>query len=61
LRGGVGVGWRSEIAGVVGDLPGLGFCEVIAESMAECRRAAAPRAVAELDAIAAASLPRITR
>jgi uncharacterized protein (UPF0276 family) len=30
---GVGIGWRSEIAGVVAGLPGLGFTEVIAESM----------------------------
>ncbi|MFC5950906.1 hypothetical protein ACFQH9_21790 [Pseudonocardia lutea] len=33
---GLGVGWRPEIAGVVAGLPGrpgLGFCEVIAESL----------------------------
>ncbi|MGV9712917.1 DUF692 domain-containing protein [Gordonia sp. NPDC003424] len=30
---GIGIGWRPEIAGVVADLPGLGFCEVIAESV----------------------------
>lgn len=31
---GVGVGWRSEIAGVLADLPGLRFTEVVAESLA---------------------------
>lgn len=30
---GVGVGWRSEIAGPLAALPGLRFCEVVAESM----------------------------
>lgn len=30
---GVGIGWRPEIAGFVADLPGLRFCEVIAESL----------------------------
>lgn len=30
---GIGVGWRPEIAGVVAGLPGLGFCEVVAESV----------------------------
>jgi uncharacterized protein (UPF0276 family) len=30
---GLGVGWRPEIAGVVAGVPGLGFCEVIAESL----------------------------
>ena len=33
LLTGVGVGWRPEIAGVVAGLPGLGFCEVVAESV----------------------------
>jgi uncharacterized protein (UPF0276 family) len=50
LGAGVGVGWRPEIAGAVGDLPGLRFCEVIAESL-EVRgngSAAPPRGVAEL-------------
>ena len=31
---GVGAGWRPEIAGWVADVPDLGFCEVIAESVA---------------------------
>ena len=30
---GIGIGWRPEIAGIVADLPGLRFCEVIAESV----------------------------
>ena len=30
---GVGIGWRPEIAGVVADLPGLRFAEVVAESV----------------------------
>jgi uncharacterized protein (UPF0276 family) len=30
---GVGIGWRPEIAGVVADLPGLRFTEVVAESV----------------------------
>ena len=32
-HGSVGIGWRPEIAGVVADLPGLRFTEVIAESL----------------------------
>ena len=31
--GGMGIGWRPAIAGTVADLPGLRFCEVIAESL----------------------------
>ncbi|HYN92813.1 MAG TPA: DUF692 domain-containing protein [Pilimelia sp.] len=30
---GVGIGWRPEIAGVVAELPGLRFVEVVAESL----------------------------
>lgn len=30
---GVGIGWRPEISGLVSELPGLGFAEVIAESV----------------------------
>ena len=30
---GVGIGWRPEISGVVADLPGLRFCEVVAEGL----------------------------
>lgn len=42
---GVGAGWRPEISGWVADRPGLGFCEVIAESLAP---AVPPRGVVEL-------------
>ena len=42
---GVGVGWRPEIAGWVAGVPGLAFCEVIAETLAP---AVPPRGVAEL-------------
>lgn len=42
---GAGIGRRPEIAGVVADLPGWGFCEVIAESLAP---AVPPRGVVEL-------------
>lgn len=42
---GVGAGWRPEISGWVTDRPGLGFCEVIAESLAP---AVPPRGVVEL-------------
>jgi uncharacterized protein (UPF0276 family) len=31
---GVGAGWRPEIAGWIATAPGLGFCEIIAESVA---------------------------
>ncbi|WP_067478328.1 DUF692 domain-containing protein [Actinomadura hibisca] len=33
LPSGVGLGWRPDIAGFVAELPGLGFTEVIAESV----------------------------
>lgn len=45
LASGIGIGWRPEISGLVADLPGLSFCEVVAESIAP---AAPPRGVAEL-------------
>ncbi|MGW4248652.1 DUF692 domain-containing protein [Nocardia sp. NPDC004722] len=38
--GAVGIGWRREICGIVADLDGIGFCEVIAESLARGRRSA---------------------
>lgn len=59
LAGGVGIGWRPEIAGVVGGLPGLAFCEVIAESLAPAARhpSAPPRAVAELRGRGVAVVP----
>lgn len=42
---GVGIGWRPEISGVVSDVEGLGFTEVVAESFAP---AVPPRGVVEL-------------
>src|SRR5262249_28504460 len=38
---GVGIGWRPEIAGVLADLPGLGFTEVVAENLARADGAVA--------------------
>ncbi|OZD07203.1 endonuclease [Rhodococcus sp. 06-235-1A] len=32
---GLGIGWRSEISGIISQLPGLAFCEVIAESIGD--------------------------
>jgi uncharacterized protein len=58
ILGGVGIGWRPEIAGVVSGLPGLGFCEVIAESVDP---AAPPRGVAELRARGVAVVPHGVR
>ncbi len=34
----LGIGWRREICGFVADLDGLGFCEVIAETLPARRR-----------------------
>ncbi|WP_191093802.1 DUF692 domain-containing protein [Nocardia colli] len=36
--GSLGIGWRPEICGVIAELDGLGFCEVIAESLPVRRR-----------------------
>lgn len=41
---GLGIGWRPEIAGIIAQLDGLGFCEVIAESVGNT----APAALTEL-------------
>ena len=60
LRGGVGVGWRPEIAGVVAGLPGLRFCEVIAESI-RTTPAVPPRGVAELRGRGVAIVPHGVR
>ncbi|MDV8021066.1 DUF692 domain-containing protein [Rhodococcus sp. IEGM 1330] len=35
LPAGLGIGWRSEISGIISQLPGLAFCEVIAESIGD--------------------------
>jgi uncharacterized protein len=68
LRGGVGVGWRPEIAGVIGGLPGLRFCEVIAESLngesagsLKTPPAVPPRGVAELRGRGIAVVPHGVR
>ena len=43
----LGIGWRRSIAGLIADLPGLRFCEVIAESLPaahwRCDGRSAPR------------------
>jgi uncharacterized protein (UPF0276 family) len=61
--GGIGLGWRPAIAGVVDDLPGLRFCEVIAESLRGGGRApvALPRGVAELRGRGVAAVPHGVR
>ncbi|MGI5125717.1 DUF692 domain-containing protein [Pseudonocardia sp. CA-107938] len=51
---GLGVGWRPEVSGWVADRPGLGFCEVIAESLAP---AVPPRGVVELRERGVAAVP----
>ncbi|WP_028925957.1 DUF692 domain-containing protein [Pseudonocardia acaciae] len=38
-RLGLGIGWRPEIAGLIAELPGLRFCEVVAEALAPHGRA----------------------
>ena len=61
--GGIGVGWRPAIAGAVGALPGLRFCEVIAESLDVGGRvpAALPRGVVELRGRGVAVVPHGVR
>ena len=61
--GGIGVGWRPAIAGAVDDLPGLRFCEVIAESLDVGGRAPAalPRGVVELRGRGVAVVPHGVR
>ena len=55
---GAGIGWRPEIAGVIDGLPGLGFCEVIAESIAP---AGPPRGVVDLRERGVAVIPHGVR
>lgn len=51
LAPGVGIGWRPEICGFIAELPGLAFCEVIAESLPLVRgRAIVPDELAALGA-----------
>ena len=61
--GGIGIGWRPAIAGVVDGLPGLRFCEVIAESLSGGGRVpvALPRGVAELRGRGVAVVPHGVR
>lgn len=61
--GGIGIGWRPAIAGAVDDLPGLRFCEVIAESLGGGGRApvALPRGVAELRGRGVTAVPHGVR
>ncbi len=50
----LGIGWRPEICGVIAELPGLGFCEVIAESLpGDPRRAGRVTVPGELAALRA--------
>jgi uncharacterized protein (UPF0276 family) len=55
---GVGAGWRPEIAGWVANAPDLGFCEVIAESIAP---AGPPRGVVDLRERGLAVIPHGVR
>ena len=61
--GGIGIGWRPAIAGAVGGLPGLRFCEVVAESLSGGGRTpvALPRGVAELRGRGVAVVPHGVR
>lgn len=58
LRAGVGVGWRQEISGWVASLPGIAFCELIAESIDPARL---PVAVARLRERGVAVVPHGVR
>lgn len=51
---GTGVGWRPEIAHVLGDTAGLGFCEVIAEALPRAGTAPGAAVPAPLRSLAAA-------
>lgn len=56
----LGIGWRPEICGVIAQLAGLGFCEVIAEALPMRRsRLRGPRVVppAELAALVGRGIP----
>ena len=57
-RYGVGVGWRTEIAGVLADLPGLRFTEVVAETLPDGR---VPALLAALRARGVTVIPHGTR
>lgn len=57
----LGIGWRPEIAGVLGDLPGTTFIEVIAESLGGPGSVVAPRGVAQLRSRGVAVVPHGVR
>ncbi|WP_405487040.1 DUF692 domain-containing protein [Nocardia sp. NBC_00511] len=61
--GAVGIGWRREICGIIAELDGIGFCEVIAETLPrQGRRGAASRRVAvpeELAELLAGGIPAV--
>ncbi|MBO0878133.1 MAG: DUF692 domain-containing protein [Pseudonocardia sp.] len=61
-RLGLGVGWRPEIAGLIAALPGLRFCEVVAEALPLRRgRAVAPPALHGLRGRGVTVVPHGTR
>ncbi|MFE3025555.1 DUF692 domain-containing protein [Nocardia tengchongensis] len=59
----LGIGWRREICGMVAALDGIGFCEVIAESLAAGnsgrRRRAAVTVPEELGELVARGIPAV--
>ncbi|MFD6352674.1 DUF692 domain-containing protein [Nocardia tengchongensis] len=61
--GSLGIGWRREICGMVAALDGIGFCEVIAESLAAGnsgrRRRAAVTVPEELGELVARGIPAV--
>lgn len=59
--GGVGVGWRPEISGVVTGRAGLGFSEVVAESLHPSRARTLPRPLTELRERGVALVPHGVR
>jgi uncharacterized protein len=61
-RLGLGIGWRPEIAGLIAALPGLRFCEVVAEALPVRRgRAIAPPALDGLRGRGVTVVPHGTR
>lgn len=61
--GAIGIGWRPEICGMIADLDGIGFCEVIAESLrapaGRWRRRAGITVPDELSALIARGVPAV--
>ncbi|GAB3212087.1 DUF692 domain-containing protein [Nocardia tengchongensis] len=62
-EGALGIGWRREICGIVATLDGIGFCEVIAESLATGnsgrRRRAGVTVPEELGELVARGIPAV--